>query len=88
MAQIFWTPQAVADLAGVPPAMIDRLLTKVELLADFPLMGPAMDGPYEGFRQLLVDRHRVVYQHQGDHVRIAYIRHGARQLRLRVVREK
>jgi len=61
-------------------------MARVGLLAEFPMMGPAMDGPYEGFRQLVVARHRVIYQLGGDEVRIAYIRHGARQLGIRAVR--
>ena len=45
-----------------------------------------MDGAYEGFRQLLIERYRVIYQLEGDEVRIAYVRHGARQPGLRVIR--
>lgn len=50
-------------------------------------MGPAMDGPFEGFRQLVVGRYQITYQVAGDEVRIAYIRHSARALGLRIVRD-
>lgn len=76
----------MADLEAIPAAVRERVLARVGLLAEFPMMGPAMDGPYEGFRQLLVARYRVIYQLAGAEVRIAYIRHGARQLGLRAVR--
>jgi plasmid stabilization system protein ParE len=86
LARVLWTLQAAADLESVPVAVRDRVLARVGLLGEFPMMGPAMDGPYEGFRQLVVARHRVIYQIGGAEVRIAYIRHGARQLGLRTVR--
>lgn len=76
----------MADLEAVPAVVRERVLARVGLLAEFPMMGPAMDGPYEGFRQLVVGRHRVIYQIASTEVRIAYIRHGARQLGLRAVR--
>lgn len=66
--------------------MRERVLSRVELLGQFPQMGLAMDGPYDGLRQLLVGRQRVIYQVTSTDVRIAYIRHGARQLGLRAIR--
>lgn len=86
MARILWTKQAATDLASIPDVSRATIVDKVDLLADFPSMGPAMDGAYAGFRQLLVDRYRMMYQMVPDEVRIAYVRHGARQLGLRVVR--
>ncbi len=86
MARILWTRQAVADLSSIPEPVRDGIVRKVELLGEFPLLGPAMDGPYDGFRQTRVGRYRVIYQVAGDELRIAYIRHGARQLGLRLVR--
>lgn len=86
MARILWTEQADSDLATIPDVTRAMIIAKVDLLTDFPAMGPAMDGAYEGFRQLVVDRYRVVYQLAGDEVRIAYVRHGARPLGLRLIR--
>ena len=84
--RILWTPQAIADAGALPEAVLKRVGTKIGILAEFPLMGPAMDGPYEGFRQLVIDRHRVVYRVDGEEVWLAYIRHGARQIGLRLIR--
>ena len=86
MARLFWTRLAIADLDSIPHAVAERILAQVELLADFPSMGPAMDGPFEGFRQLVVGGYRIIYQVAEDDVRIAYIRHSARQLKFRIVR--
>lgn len=84
--KIVWTRHAVRDLDGVPDAARVAIVEKVGLLADFPRMGPAMDGPFTGYRQLLVARYRVIYALASDEVRIVYVRHGARQLSLRIVR--
>ena len=85
--RIVWTLGAVADVESVTGPLRDRLVAKVELLAQFPGMGAAMDGPYEGYRQILIGPYRVIYQVAEEEVRIAYVRHGARQLGLRLVRD-
>jgi plasmid stabilization system protein ParE len=88
VAEVLWTRQAIEDLDSAPASARTRLVTRVGLLGEFPNLGTAMDGPYDGFRQLLVGRYRVIYTvddaAEGE-VRIAYIRHGARQLGLRLV---
>ena len=85
MFRIFWSRQASVELGRIRGVAHDRLLKRVELLAEFPLLGSAMDGPYRGFRQFVVGRYRVIYQVAGREIRIAYIRHGARQLGLRLI---
>jgi len=85
--RIVWTLGAVADVESVTEPLRDRLIAKIELLGQFPGMGPAMDGPFEGYRQILVGRIRVIYQVAEDEVRIATVRHGARQLGLRLLRD-
>jgi plasmid stabilization system protein ParE len=87
VVRLLWTRLAIADLDSIPRPVEDRVVAQVELLAEFPSMGASMDGPFEGFRQLVVGRYRLIYQVAGDEVRIAYIRHSARQLRLRIVRD-
>jgi plasmid stabilization system protein ParE len=85
VARIVWTRGALSDLLATSAAAQRWIADRVGLLSEFPLLGSATDGPYDGFRQLLVARHRVIYQVDEDEVRIAYIRHGARQLSLRLV---
>jgi plasmid stabilization system protein ParE len=87
MMRIRWTRRAQTDLAAVAERMRARIIHAVGLLAEFPLLGAAMDGPYIHYRQLLIDRHRVIYRATGREIRIAYIRPGARQLTLRAVRD-
>ena len=89
MARVLWTRQAIEDFDRVSERARTRVSKRIGLLEEFPRLGNAMDGPYDGFRQLLLGRHRVIYvfDEDVDEVQIAYIRDGARQLTLRVVAE-
>ena len=84
--RIRWTRRARADLDGIADRTRAALVDTVGLLAEFPLLGAAMDGPYREYRQLLIERYRVIYRVVGREVRVAYVRHGARQLTLRLIR--
>ena len=82
-------PRAQKDLEALPLAVQDQIVAKVELLRDFPEMGPAMFDAFQGYRALLAARntYRIIYRIVSDElVEVAYIRHCARQTRLRVVR--
>jgi mRNA-degrading endonuclease RelE of RelBE toxin-antitoxin system len=89
LREIRWTNAASKEILQLSEPLRSRVMAKVKLLEAFPTMGPAMDGSYEGFRQLLVRPYRVIYQFDegADVVWIAYLRHGARQLTLRVVHD-
>lgn len=86
MLPIVWAPQAAADIASLPDPARQRIFARLALIAEFPSMGAAMDGPYEGFRQIVSGRYRVICEHAEEQIRIAYVRHGARQPGLRLVR--
>ena len=86
MRRIVWTRQAAEDIDTIAEPTRGRILVRLELLVDFPLMGAPLDGAYDGFRQLLIGKHRVIYQVSEHQICIAYIRHGARQLGLRLIR--
>jgi len=78
-------------LAALPVAIQDQILSKLELLCDFPELGPAMFDAFAGYHALLAARntYRVIYRIISDElIEVAYIRHCARQIHLRVVREK
>lgn len=82
-------PRAQKDLEALPLAVQDQIIAKLDLLCDFPEMGPAMFDAFQGYRALLAARntYRIIYRIVSDElVEVAYIRHCARQTRLRVVR--
>ncbi len=82
-------PQAQRDLDAIQrlsPKIFEEILYKIELLADFPEMGPAMDQAYQGFRQLLCGNYRIIYEvMSSNRVEVAYVRHCSRQLGLRLL---
>ena len=71
------------DLDLVDPACVDRQVDDNEVgigsleepLAEFPELGTALAGPYEGKRRLVVGRFNVVYEHDrtADQVGIIFI---------------
>ena len=84
-------PRAVEELEALPSAVQDQIISKLELLYDFLEMGPAMSDAYTGYHALLAAKntYRIIYRIVSDEVvEIAYIRHCARQTRLRIIREK
>lgn len=87
--RIVLLPQAQQDLDDIKTfssRIVEEILRKIELLLDFPELGPAMDQAYQGYRQLLCGHYRIVYEIVSEsRIEIAYVRHGARQLGLRLV---
>ena len=84
-------PRAQKDLEALPPAIQDQIIAKLELLRYFPELGPAMFDAFQGYRALLAAKntYRVVYRIATDDlIEVAYIRHCARQTRLRLIRGK
>jgi plasmid stabilization system protein ParE len=84
-------PKAEKELTALPAALQDQIISKLELLYDFPELGPVMFDAFQGYRALLAVRntYRIVYQVVSeDLIEVAYIRHCSRQTRLRVVRGK
>jgi mRNA-degrading endonuclease RelE of RelBE toxin-antitoxin system len=84
-------PRAEKELQALPSATQDQIISKLELLRDFPELGPAMFDAFQGYRALLAARntYRVIYRIVSDDlIEVAYIRHYARQTRLRLIRSK
>ena len=84
-------PRAQKNLEALPLAVEDQIVAKLELLRDFPEMGPAMFDAFQGYRVLLAARntYRIVYRIVSDDlIEVAYFRHCARQTRLRLIRGK
>ena len=84
-------PRAQKELGALPLAIQDQIIAKLELLRDSPEIGAAMFDAFQGYRALLAAKntYRIVYRIISDDlVEVAYIRHCARQTRLRLVRGK
>lgn len=84
-------PRAQKELEALPPAIQDQIIAKLEILRDFPEMGAAMFDAFQGYRAILAakNNYRIVYRViSNDLVEVAYIRHCARQMRLRLIRGK
>lgn len=84
-------PRAQKELDALPLAIQDQIIAKLDLLRDFPEIGPAMFDAFQGYRALLAARntYRIVYRIVSDDlIEVAYIRHCARQTRLRLIRGK
>ncbi len=80
-AKILWLESALEDLEAVANRReLSMILHKVEMLADFPYLGSAMHGEWEGFRRTLAGNYWIVYcLLPSDQVGIAYIRHTRRR---------
>jgi plasmid stabilization system protein ParE len=81
LRKIHLLPQAVEDLDEIRDPQFSEVVARIQLLREFPSLGPVMDGFYLGYRCLTVGLFRVIYQvaSKGD-VEVAYIRHGRREL--------
>ena len=83
-------PRAEKELDALPSAIQDQIISKLELLGDFPELGPAMFDAFQGYRALLTAKnaYRIIYRIVDDDlIEVAYIRHCARQTRLRLMRK-
>lgn len=84
-------PRAQKELEALPFAIQDQIIAKLDVLRDFPEIGPPMFDAFQSYRALLAARnsYRIVYKVVSDDlVQVAYIRHCARQTRLRLIRGK
>jgi len=84
-------PRAQKELEAFPLAIQDQILAKLDLLGDFPEIGAPMFDAFQGYRALLAAKntYRIVYRMVSDDLaEVAYIRHCARQMRLRLIRRK
>ena len=84
-------PRAEKELKALSPTIQDQIISKLELLSDFPELGPAMFDAFQGYRTLLAAKnaYRSIYRIvRDDLIEVAYIRHCARQTRLRLIRGK
>jgi mRNA-degrading endonuclease RelE of RelBE toxin-antitoxin system len=77
-------PRAEKELQALPSAVQDQIISKLELLRDFPELGPAMFDAFQGYRALLAARntYRVIYRIVSDNlIEVVYTRVTAKTLR-------
>ncbi len=92
MAQVIWTPKALDDLESLldyiakdaPVAarrFAQKLMGRVDLLADRPLLGSFIpEDPSHTYRELRLGNYRVLYRSDGESVYIVAVHHAARLL--------
>ena len=92
MAQLVWSPSALADLTEIcdyigrdsdhyAKLFAERVFSAAEMLVLFPESGrivPEYDR--RDLRELLFQNYRIVYRFRGSEVQIAAVVHGARLL--------
>jgi addiction module RelE/StbE family toxin len=93
MAAVRWTQHARDDLRdihafiardspGAAEALVERLLTATERLAEFPESGRAVpEFPALSYREIIVSSYRVLYRLADNTVWITAVVHGRRRLR-------
>lgn len=72
-------PQAQQDLDEIYEPILGRIIRHLRLLERFPELGPAMAGPFAGYRSTIVGMFRIVYRvlPRGI-IEVAYVRHCKR----------
>ncbi len=87
--KVFLRPLAQRDLDAIfkiSPRSGNEILRKIELLTEFPELGPAMTRAFQGFRQVLCGNYRIIYEIISEtRIEVAYIRHCSRQSGLRLI---
>lgn len=68
-------PQAQEDLDRIFEPLLSQVLCRIEVLKKYPELGPAMAGPFAGYRSTVIEFFRVVYRLLPNHViEVAYVR--------------
>lgn len=92
MAQVIWTPRALDDLESLldyiakdaaPAArrFAQKLIVRVELLADHPLLGSYVaEDTSRTYREIRHGNYRILYRYDANAVYVVAIHHAARLL--------
>jgi mRNA interferase RelE/StbE len=76
---ISWERRAFKELAALPKAAQQRLVTAAEGLANQPMKGEQLSGEWQGLRRLRVGRYRLIYAYDGGKLLILVVRVGHRR---------
>lgn len=68
-------PQAQVDLDEILEPLLGRIARRLQVLKEYPELGPPMSGPFADYRSTVVEMFRVVYRllPRGD-IEVAYVR--------------
>ncbi len=92
MAQLTWSPQAIADLRGIyhyiardsehyAKLFTERIIAIVESIPTFPQLGPKVpEYQLDELRERRCQNYRIVYRVKSDNIEVVTICHGARLL--------
>jgi addiction module RelE/StbE family toxin len=100
--KIVWSPEAMNDLKGIhdyiardseffAASLVERILSSIDRLANYPLMGPRIrEWSRSAYRHLVIPPYRVIYRVSTDMetVHLITIIHGSRDLKKALRRDK
>ncbi len=71
-------PQAKADLSAITGPLLTKVLKRLEVPRNYPQLGCALTGHFDGYRSTIVAALRIVYTGSGETVVVSYVRHCRR----------
>ena len=82
--QIVFLEQAAEELERLYDPLYSRILKKIDLLARFPHLGVEMFDAFFGYRSLVAEPYRMIYQVIGEkYIEVAFLFHVKRESRKR-----
>ncbi len=93
MVTIIWTQYAIEDLESIHDyiakdsayyanKLVDKIIDKVELLYNHPLLGRVVpEFEIETVRELIEGSYRIIYQLDQDTISVARIHHSSQQIK-------
>ncbi len=80
MRNILILSQAEEILDEITQPLFSQIISRIELLRDFPELGGPMKDDYEGYRSLVVEMFLVIYRVVSDSkIEVALIHHCRRK---------
>ena len=82
--QLVFLEQAVEELERLHNPLYTRILQKTELLLRFPYLGVEMFDAFSGYRSLVAEPYRIIYQIVDEkRIEIAFLFHAKRESKRR-----
>ena len=82
--ELVFLEQAAEELECLYDPLYSRVLKKIDLLLRFPHMGAEMFDAFSGYRSLVAEPYRIIYQVVGEkRIEIAFLFHAKRESKKR-----